>query len=108
LDQFYAYSNENDPEYDRHENSDQQHSCHIVSSNFEKIKDENKYKNIVDTQAPLHQVRADVFECHNVAIAEPEEYKKRKCQSNPEERLKNCLFYCDVRMLFAEQTQIKN
>ena len=41
----------------------------------EKSKDEDEHKNIIDTQAPFHQITAEIFECEVLPIFDP--YKSK-------------------------------
>src|SRR4051812_43902130 len=53
--------NENDPENNGHQNSYQQCPRDMISVDFEKTKDQNENKNIINAKAPLHQVSTHIF-----------------------------------------------
>ncbi len=69
--------------------------------------DENKHKNIVDAQAPLHKISTDIFERRLASFFYPHKNKKRHSQCYPEKSLQQCLFDSDGPVFFAEQAQVK-
>ena len=58
--------------------------------NIEKSKNEDEDKNIVNTQAPFHQVCADILECKRVTSFEPRKAEISKRQRDPENSLQQC------------------
>lgn len=64
-------------------------------------KNENEYKDIINTQAPFHQVSAEVFNGKITSFFNPHKNKKAKRQQYPEECLIQCCFNTDDFILFA-------
>ena len=56
IDQRNADRNKNDPEYDGHQDADQQHPSIIFFFDRKGREDQDKNEDVVNTQAPLHQV----------------------------------------------------
>src|SRR4051794_19681447 len=50
-----AHRNKNNPEQDGHQYSDQQRTRYVVCPDIKEGEDEDKDKNIIDTQAPFHE-----------------------------------------------------
>src|SRR4051812_9397827 len=52
LNEHNTYGNKNDPENDRHQNSNEKSSCYMIATDLEKSKNEDEHENIVNAQAP--------------------------------------------------------
>src|ERR1700749_1059087 len=102
------YRNKDDPEQDGQQDTDHQHPPIINRFYTEEGKDENEYEDIVNAQAPFHQVGADVFEGRMVALLHPEEYREGQGQGDPERRLQERPPDRDDGSVAAQQTQIQN
>jgi hypothetical protein len=107
LDQYYANGDEDDPEYDRHEDANQQRPCYMVRPYSEEGKDEYEYKNIVYAKAPFHQVSTDKFKSRNLSGSKPNEGKKPYRQQYPEYGLVEGFPDGDRSRLFTEKTEVK-
>ena len=56
----------------------------MLFADAEKSKDEDKHKNIIDAEAPLHEVGADILDGGVVTILVSHEHPKGKGQQYPE------------------------
>src|SRR5437764_15431722 len=59
-----------------HQYSNQQHTRIIFFFDSKRIKNENEDENVINAQAPLHQVSAYIFEGRFLSFLEPHENKK--------------------------------
>ena len=64
---------------------------------FEKTENEDENKNIINAQAPLHQVSTDVFKRRRFTIFEPYKPEKSKCKRHPKNGLQQCFFNTHLR-----------
>ena len=67
-----------------------------------------KDKNVVDAQAPFHQVSTDIFQPRLLVVLDPDIRKKSKSQPNPEKCLVQRLPYGYFLSFFAQEPQVKN
>src|SRR4051812_15036664 len=75
--------------------------------NFKKLKNQDKDKNIIDTQAPLHHVCTDVFKSFGAPLFKKDKYAKTKCKHYPENGLNKRFAQTDMRGFFTEQSKIE-
>src|SRR4051812_1275752 len=80
----------------------------MIFSYFKKTEDEDKNKNIVDAQAPFHQVSADKFNSLLMTFFKnPEKNKKPKSKRNPKYRLEKSFENGDGCASLTEQAKVK-
>lgn len=59
----------------------------MIGPDFEVGKNENKDKNVVDAEAPLHEVRTEVLKRCNVSLPPPHKTAKAKGKYHPKNGL---------------------
>lgn len=69
-------------------------------------KNENENKNIINAEAPFHQVGADVFHCRLLAIFNPHKNKKGQRKPYPEKSLVQSLPDGNFFIFSAKKTQV--
>ena len=98
---------EQDAKNDGHQDANQESPGDIFFLNIEGRKNEDEYENIVNAQAPLHQVSTQVFERQGLAIFNPHEDEKPQRQGHPKKSLVQSLANGDDFVFLTQQTQIK-
>ena len=74
----------------------------------EEAEDEDKDKDIVDAEAPFHEIGAEILQGRLVSLLIPEKCEKSHGKAHPEKSLINSLPDRDRRSLLAHEPQIKS
>src|SRR5207344_70751 len=82
--QFYAHRNKNNAQQDGHKYTNEQHAGIVLLFDTKESKNKYEYEDIVDTQAPFHEVGTDVLDTGFVAILVGNEYSEGKGEQHPE------------------------
>src|SRR5215217_6702859 len=93
--QHNTHGNKNNPEHDRHQDANQQGTGNMIGADFEITKDEDENKDVIDTQAPFHEVSTEVFQGRDAVLPPPQKRTKGKGKKHPEEGLPKRLFHAD-------------
>lgn len=107
LHERHAGRDKNDPEQNGHQNTDQERSRDVFFLYRERRKDEHKDKNVVDAQAPFHQVGAEIFKRDGLPPLDPDKNQKSQGEADPKKSLVEGLADGNDLVLLAEQTQVK-
>jgi hypothetical protein len=70
-------------------------------------KDQYEYKNVINTQTPLHQVGTEILKGYLLPFLYPHKYKKGQRQRYPKKSLMQGLSNSNGAVLFTHQPQVE-
>jgi hypothetical protein len=108
VNQANTYGNKGNPENDGKQDTYQQGPPRINFGHFKKGEYQNKYEDIVDTQAPLHQVGRNIFKGYIGVFFPPQKGEKNQGKAYPENGLFGRGFDGNGLIFFGQKAKIKN